>query len=49
MLPIPGGIRDQQQVSWAEDKMTATQIALSDIALSTITGGVGAGFIDSYW
>ena len=43
VLPIPGGIRDQQQVSWAEDKMTATQIALSDIALSTITGGVGAG------
>ena len=43
VLPIPGGIKDQNQVSWADDKMTATQIALSDIALSTITGGVGAG------
>ena len=43
VLPIPGGITDQNQVSWADDKMSATQIALSDIALSTITGGVGAG------
>ena len=43
VLPIPGGIKDQNQVSWADDKMSATQIALSDIALSTITGGVGAG------
>jgi len=43
VLPIPGGIKDQNQVSWANDKMSATQIALSDIALSTITGGVGAG------
>ena len=43
VLPIPGGIQDQQQVSWSKDEMTATQIALSDIALSTITGGVGAG------
>ena len=43
VLPIPGGITDQNQVSWADDKMTAAQIALSDIALSTITGGVGAG------
>ena len=43
VLPIPGGITDQNQVSWSDDKMTAAQIALSDIALSTITGGVGAG------
>ena len=43
VLPIPGGIKDQQQVSWASDSMDATAIALSDIALSTITGGVGAG------
>ena len=46
VLPIPGGIRDQQQVSWADDKMSAAQIALSDIALSTITEG-GQGFVDS--
>ena len=46
ILPIPGGIKDQQQVSWAEDKMSATQIALSDIALNTITEG-GKGFVDS--
>jgi hypothetical protein len=43
VLPIPGGLQDQQQVSWASDSMDATAIALSDIALSTITGGVGAG------
>ena len=43
VLPIPGGIKDQQQVSWADDKMSAAQIALSDIALTTITEGVGEG------
>jgi len=43
VLPIPGGIKDQQQVSWSKDEMTATQIALSDIALTTITEGVKAG------
>ena len=43
ILPIPGGIRDNQQVSWSNDKMTAVQLAASDIALSTISGGVGAG------
>ena len=43
VLPIPGGIKDQQQVSWASDSMDATAIALSDIALTTITEGVGAG------
>jgi hypothetical protein len=46
ILPIPGGIKDQQQVSWADDKMSAAQIALSDIALNTITEG-GKGFVDS--
>jgi hypothetical protein len=43
VLPIPGGIKDQQQVSWADDKMSAAQIALSDIALTTITEGATAG------
>ena len=46
VLPIPGGIRDNQQVSWSSDNMTALQLAASDIALSTITGG-GQGFADS--
>ena len=47
VLPIPGGIKDQNQVSWANDKMTAVQLAASDIALATITGGVGAG-VDAF-
>ena len=46
VLPIPGGIKDNQQVSWSSDNMTALQLAASDIALSTITGG-GQGFADS--
>ena len=46
VLPIPGGIRDNQQVSWSSDNMTALQLAASDIALSTITGG-GQGFADA--
>ena len=37
VLPIPGGIKDNQQVSWSSDNMTAMQLAASDIALSTIT------------
>ena len=43
ILPIPGGIQDQQQVSWSSDNMDAAAIALSDIALSAITEGLGAG------
>ena len=43
ILPIPGGIQDQQQVQWGSDSMDAAAIALSDIALSTITEGLGAG------
>ena len=43
ILPIPGGIQDQQQVSWGQDTMDAAAIALSDIALSAITEGIGAG------
>ena len=46
VLPIPGGIKDNQQVSWSSDNMTALQLAASDIALSTITGG-GQGFADA--
>ena len=43
ILPIPGGIQDQQQVQWGSDSMDAAAIALSDIALSAITEGLGAG------
>ena len=46
VLPIPGGVKDDQRVSWASDNMTAMQLAASDIALSTITGG-GQGFTDA--
>ena len=42
ILPIPGGIQDSQAVSWSSDSMDATQIALSNIALSAITEGIGA-------
>ena len=43
ILPIPGGIKDNNQVSWSKDDMSALQIAASDIALATIERGVGAG------
>ena len=43
ILPIPGGLQDQQQVQWGQDSMDAAAIALADIALSTITQGFGAG------
>jgi hypothetical protein len=43
ILPIPGGIQDQQQVQWGSDSMDAAAIALSDIALTAITEGLGAG------
>ena len=46
VLPIPGGIKDQHQVSWANDQMTAAQLAKSDIAISAITQG-GKGFADA--
>ncbi len=43
ILPIPGGIQDQQQVQWGQDTMDAAAIALADVALSTIVEGFGAG------
>ena len=46
ILPIPGGIQDQQQVSWSQDTMDAASIALSEFALAAITGG-GDAAIDS--
>jgi len=47
ILPIPGGIKDNNQVSWSKDDMSALQIAASDVALATIERGVSAG-IDAF-
>ncbi len=47
ILPIPGGIRDNNQVAWSKDDMSALQIAASDIALATIERGVTPG-IDAF-
>ena len=46
ILPIPGGIQDQQNVSWSNDNMDAAAIAMSDFALAAITGG-GDAAVDS--
>jgi len=46
ILPIPGGIQDQQQVSWGSDSMDAAALAMSDFALAAITGG-GDAAVDS--
>jgi len=46
ILPIPGGIQDQQQVSWSQDTMDAAAMALAGAALAGITEG-GGGFVDS--
>ena len=43
ILPVPGGIQDSQQVSWTEDKINPMQLALANIALSTISEGVKEG------
>ena len=46
ILPIPGGIQDQQQVSWSQDNMDAAAMAMAGAALAGITEG-GGGFVDS--
>ena len=44
ILPIPGGIQDNNSVSWAGQNMNALQAGLANIALNTIERGVeGAG------
>ena len=43
ILPIPGGIQDNQQVSWQSDTINPFQLALSSIALTAIQQGIGAG------
>jgi len=43
ILPIPGGIQDSNQVQWGSDSMTPLQIAMSNVAMTTITEGFAAG------
>ena len=43
ILPIPGGIQDSQQVSWNEDTINPFQLALANIALSSISEGLKEG------
>ena len=43
ILPIPGGIKDDNRVSWSDGKANAAQLALANLALNTIAkGGEGA-------
>ena len=39
-LPIPGGIQDQNQVSWSRGDMNALEQAAADVAINFITRGV---------
>ena len=38
ILPIPGGIRDAQQVSWNQDQVTPWELAKANLALNLIEG-----------
>ena len=43
ILPIPGGISDQNQCDWGSASMTALDIAKANIALEGILESIGAG------
>ena len=43
ILPVPGNVQDNQQVSWNSDKMDPWQLALANIALTTIEKSVAKG------
>ena len=43
ILPVPGGIQDSQQVTWNQDTINPMQLALSNIALTTIEQSIGEG------
>jgi len=43
ILPIPGNVQDNQQVSWNSDKLDPWQLALANVALTTIEKGVAEG------
>ena len=40
ILPIPGGIQDNQSVSWNKDEMDPMKLALANIALTGIEKGI---------
>ena len=43
ILPIPGGVRDNQQVSWNQDTINPLQLAVANIALNSIEKNFGEG------
>ena len=47
ILPVPGGIQDNQQVSWNQDTINPMQLALSQIALTAIEKGLKEGVTDA--
>ncbi|BCU98820.1 MAG: hypothetical protein CM15mV24_0450 [Bellamyvirus sp.] len=40
ILPIPGGISDNNTVSWGSQNMNPAEVAAAQFALNTIMGGV---------
>ena len=43
ILPIPGGIQDGQAVTWGGQTMSPLDMALANVALTTVGEGPGAG------
>ena len=43
ILPIPGGIQDGQSVSWGESSMSPLDMTKANIAMTTVSKGLGAG------
>ena len=43
VLPIPGGIRDQQNVSWNSESINAVELAAAQLALTMIEKNISAG------
>ena len=46
-LPIPGGIQDSTAVSWGGQTMTPLDMALANVALTTVGEGPGAGVAEA--
>ena len=40
VLPIPGGIKDADKVGWSDNNMSALDMALADLGVSTIKDGI---------
>ena len=47
ILPIPGGIQDGQAVTWGGQTMTPLDMALANVALTTVGEGPGAGVAEA--